>query len=101
MQKHTRVYLRFFNYDTSDFIPCEICGGPAHDIHNIKARGMGGSKSLDVIENLMALCRVHHLHYGDKVQYYDFLNEVHENKIKRHLETSKSLKSSGAIRFYQ
>lgn len=89
MQKHTKIYLKFFGYDTSDFIPCEICDARAQDIHHIKARGMGGSKDKDVIENLMALCRVDHNKYGDKVQYYDFLNSVHANKIKRHIEETE------------
>lgn len=90
MQKHTKVYLLFFNYDTTDFIPCEICGCQANDIHHIKARGMGGSKLWDFIENLMALCRTCHDKYGDKVQYYDFLNLIHANKIKRHIEETES-----------
>lgn len=89
MQKHTRIYLRFFGYDTTDFIPCEICDAQANDIHHIKARGRGGSKLKDFIENLMALCRICHEKYGDKVQYKIFLTDLHENKIKRHIEETK------------
>lgn len=91
MQKHTKIYLDFFGYDISDFIPCEICDGQCNDIHHINARGMGGDPQgkKDVIENLMALCRDHHDEYGDKVQYKDFLNSVHADKIKRHLEETK------------
>ena len=89
MQKYTKVYLIFFGYDTSDFIPCEICGCEANDIHHINARGMGGSKLKDFIENLMALCRACHDKYGDKVQYKIFLTEVHADKIKRHLEETE------------
>ena len=43
MQKHTKVYLKHFGFDSSDFIPCETCGSKAVDIHHIDARGMGGS----------------------------------------------------------
>lgn len=42
---------------------------------------MGGSKTKDFIENLQALCRECHDKYGDRVQYYDFLNNIHELKL--------------------
>ena len=78
MKKHTKIYMDYFGYDVSDFIPCEVCGKKAVDINHIIARGMGGSKKLDVIENLMALCREHHVKYGDKSEYREFLQEAHE-----------------------
>jgi hypothetical protein len=78
VKKHTQIYLQFFGYDTSDFIPCEVCQARAVDIHHIDARGMGGSKKRDFIENLMALCRKCHDHYGDKVQFKPFLHKTHE-----------------------
>ena len=83
MKKHTKVYLDHFGYDKSDFIPCEVCGAQAVDIHHIEARGMGGSKHADRIENLMALCRKHHEMYGDRKQWKDWLQKVHDLKIKR------------------
>jgi hypothetical protein len=45
---------------------------------------MGGSKSKDDIENLMAVCRTCHVEYGDKPQYMEYLNErhkIHLNKL--------------------
>lgn len=81
MKKHIVVYLDHFNYDTDDFIPCEVCGAKAVDIHHIKARGMGGSNTKDVIENLQALCRKCHLDFGDKKQWMDFLINKHKNKL--------------------
>ena len=81
MKKHVKVYLDHFGYDLDDYIPCEACGRKAVDIHHIKARGMGGSKERDVIENLQALCRSCHLDYGDKKQWIDFLNDKHKEKI--------------------
>ncbi len=83
MKKHTKVYLDHFGYDKTDFIPCEVCGAQAVDIHHIEARGMGGSKHADRIENLMALCRKHHEMYGDRKQWKDWLQKVHDLKIKR------------------
>jgi 5-methylcytosine-specific restriction endonuclease McrA len=77
MQKHTQIYLQGMGYKKTDFIPCEVCGSQAVDIHHINARGMGGSKSADVIENLMGLCRRCHIEYGDKKQYKEFLKDIH------------------------
>jgi 5-methylcytosine-specific restriction endonuclease McrA len=64
-------------YKKTDFIPCEVCGSQAVDIHHINARGMGGSKTADVIENLMGLCRKCHIEYGDKKQHKEFLMSKH------------------------
>lgn len=80
MKKHTKIYLDFFNYDTDDFIPCEICASKAVDIHHIDARGMGGSKTKDTIENLMALCRQCHNTFGDIKHHKEYLRKIH-NKI--------------------
>lgn len=81
MRKHTKIYLKEMGFDMSDFIPCEICGKRAVDIHHIDARGMGGSKNKDVIENLMALCRRHHDMYGDKRQYKQYLKDIHNELL--------------------
>ena len=81
MKNHTKVYLNYFGYTGEDFIPCETCGARAVDIHHIEARGMGGTKKGDTIENLMALCREHHLEYGDKKQYMEFLKTKHKDKL--------------------
>lgn len=77
MKKHIKIYLDTLGYDTSDFIPCEICGIEASDIHHIEARDMGGSKLKDIIENLMALCRPCHIAYGDKKEFIDYLKKIH------------------------
>ena len=81
MKNHTKVYLNHFGYTGEDFIPCETCGARAVDIHHIEARGIGGTKKVDTIDNLMALCREHHLQYGDKKQYMEFLKEIHKQKL--------------------
>lgn len=83
MKKHTMIYLKHFGYDISDFIPCEVCGKTAVDIHHIECRGIGGSKASDNIENLMALCREDHIKYGDKKQYKEFLKCKHAERLIR------------------
>ena len=84
MQKHTKVYYKYFGYDIASYVPCEICGNEAVDLHHIDARGMGGNPKGDkeVIENYMALCRLDHDKYGDKAQYKDYLKEIHLNLTK-------------------
>jgi hypothetical protein len=87
MQKHTKIYFDYFGveYDQSGWHNCksEISGLKAQDIHHIECRGMGGSKTKDNIENLMALTREEHEQFGDKKQYVDFLREIHRNHINR------------------
>ncbi len=86
MKKHTRIYLDYFSFDRCDFIPCEVCGNPANDIHHIDARGMGGSKEKDVISNLQAVCRGCHIQYGDKKQYKELLKDIHSNYMLENRE---------------
>jgi len=87
MKKHTKIYLDYFGYDTSDFIPCEMCGSQSVDIHHIEPRGMGGSKTKDVIENLQALCRPCHMKYEGNKKDKEMLKVVHlikMNEIGKH-----------------
>ena len=81
MQKHTKIYLKHFGYDVASFVPCEVCGAKAVDIHHIEPRGMGGSKKADNIDNLMALCRECHIEYGDKKQHKFRLHICHQLKL--------------------
>ena len=81
MKNHTKVYLNHFGYIGDDFIPCEVCGSKAVDIHHIHRRGMGGSKDADKIENLMAVCRSCHIEYGDKTRYFELLLNAHKIKL--------------------
>jgi hypothetical protein len=83
MKPYTKTYLDYFDYGTEDFIPCEVCGRKAVDLHHIRARGMGGSKNLDHIENIMALDRECHIKFGDKKQYMDFLRDTHEEFMNK------------------
>lgn len=70
-----------FGYGIDDFIPCEVCGAKAVDIHHIEARGMGGSDEADHIDNLMAVCRGCHVMFGDKKQFMQTCKELHKRKM--------------------
>lgn len=74
---HTAIYLAAFGYGDTDFIPSEMSGQRCQDVHHIEAKGMGSSKSLDRIENLMGLTREEHTEYGDKEQYMSMLYSKH------------------------
>lgn len=82
MKTHTKIYLDYFGFDEYSFVSCEVCGKMAVDIHHIDARGMGGSKTKDYIENLQALCRKCHIDYGDIKEFKDKLKEVHLRYMK-------------------
>lgn len=102
MRKHTKIYFKALGYDMHDptqFIPSELGGKTAKDIHHIIGRGRGGE---DRIENLMALTRKEHLDYGDinimiptlllehrtflKENNVPFNNEWFEEKLKKYLD---------------
>lgn len=87
MKNHTKVYLQAMGYDTTEFIPCEVCGAKAVDIHHIQPRGMGGSKLLDTPENLMALCRTCH-HEADFGTTFpkEKLKQIHATNLHRRQE---------------
>jgi 5-methylcytosine-specific restriction endonuclease McrA len=82
LKPHVKIYLSHFGYTSADFIACEVCGSMAVDIHHIEARGMGGSKEKDTIENLQALCRYCHVKFGDKKHYKELLKEIHKERLK-------------------
>lgn len=83
MKAHTKLYLNKMGFSPADFIPCELCGSRAVDIHHINCRGMGGTSQKDEISNLMALCRECHVKFGDKKQYIDLLQNVHNQLIAK------------------
>lgn len=81
MKNHTRVFLASRGLTTTDFIPCEVCGTEAVDIHHIDARGMGGAKNRDTPENLVAVCRNCHVQFGDKKQHKAWLRSIVIEKL--------------------
>lgn len=102
---YKRVYRKFFGYSNSEdeWIPSELSGarsGPPHHIYN---KQMGGKKTfthdgveydIDAIENLIGLTPDEHTIAHDdshpehktKSEYWD----LHQDKMKRHLNVSKS-----------
>jgi hypothetical protein len=75
---HSTIYNKYFNISPHNVRVCELTGSTKNlEIHHIDARGMGGRPSADTIENLMCLTREAHNFFGDKVQYKDWLKEVH------------------------
>lgn len=85
MKAYLKIYLNDRGFSKEDFIPCEVCGAQAIDIHHIQPRGMGGSKLRDNPENLIALCRSCH-HEADfgtglsKEYLRTIVNEALQNK---------------------
>ena len=57
MKKHVKIYLKFYQLGIDLIWRCECCNKQDRiqnfDIHHIHGRGKG----MDVIENLMCLCR--------------------------------------------
>jgi len=82
LKRHTKIYLQGMGFDDTDFIPCEVCGSKAQDIHHIEPRGMGGRKSKDTFKNLVALCRSCH-------HEADFGTKLPKDKLKKIIETSR------------
>jgi len=71
MKTHTKIYMDYFGFDVSDFIPCEVCGAKCQDVHHVESRGMGGSHLQDRIDNLIGLCRLDHERaHGTESKYY-------------------------------
>ena len=85
MRNHTKVYMTFFYLDETDYIGCEMCGSPGQDIHHIQARGLGGSKNRDYIENLICLCRDCHNRAESDKQFNTYCRIQHLENIKKYL----------------
>ena len=85
MKNHIKVYMTFFWLDESDYIACEMCGSQGQDIHHIKPRGMGGSKCVDYIENLICLCRDCHTQAESNKEFNTYCRIKHLENINKYL----------------
>ena len=81
MKKHTKIYFDYFGYDKTDFIACEVCGSKSVDIHHLDAKGMGGSKLKDYIENLIAVCRDCHIKCHDNKEFNNNAKQIHLDRL--------------------
>jgi predicted HNH restriction endonuclease len=81
MIKYKKVYLDYFGYDKGDYIACEVCGAPSVDIHHLQPKGMGGSKTKDYIENLIAVCRDCHNKCHDSKDFNTKAKEIHLSNL--------------------
>ena len=79
MQSYVALYMACFGYGKADFISSELSNAAAIDVHHLICRGVGSSKNLDRIENLMAVTREEHIEYGDKKHYMSFLFRKHRD----------------------
>jgi len=77
--------MNHFGYTLADFIPCEICGGQAVDIHHLIFKKMGGSKTKDYIENLIAVCRKHHNRCHDSKEFNETAKNIHLKVLKNNI----------------
>jgi 5-methylcytosine-specific restriction endonuclease McrA len=87
MKKHVKIYLESNHLTTADTILCEIraegCESIAVDIHHIDPRGMGGDKTKDVPEDLIAACRnCHNLAEAGKIER-EVLKEIVLKRIEQ------------------
>jgi 5-methylcytosine-specific restriction endonuclease McrA len=79
MKIHTKIYLEWAKSQSIEphEIECEICGKMAVDIHHLIFKQMGGSKLLDYIENLIAVCRDCHNKCHDHPEFNNKAKEIH------------------------
>lgn len=82
MTPHAKVYFKYFDISQDEVVLCEICGKKAVDIHYINGRGKG----MDVISNLMALCRdCHKACHGLTKTYLhpDVVQTIHDEYLNK------------------
>ncbi len=78
MEKHTRIYFKYFDFADQDYIPSEVSGLPANDIHHLLPRSHGGA---DTIDNLIALTREEHERAHQDPEYNEQLKQIHKSKL--------------------
>ena len=82
--------MKAFGYCVGDYIPSELSGDLATQVHHISPKGMGGSKLKDIPENLIALTfkeheQAHNIRKPHLSQEY--LKEKHDEFAKGHKDS--------------
>jgi 5-methylcytosine-specific restriction endonuclease McrA len=80
LKSYTKTYFKYFGFDESSWIPCEICGAKAVDIHHLEPRSRVKAK-LNLIDNLMALCRRCHEDCGKSMAMNETAKLIHRKKL--------------------
>ena len=70
---YKQKYLSFKGYGEQDFIPCEVCGARAVDVHHILFRSHGGT---DEVENIILLCRNCHNKAHNNIKFNENLKKL-------------------------
>jgi len=82
--------MESFGYSEGDYIPSELSGLPATQIHHLDPRGMGGSKLKDTKENLMALTFPEHEQAENRRKPFlsrEYLQKKHDEFICGKMKT--------------
>jgi len=109
MKRHIRIYMNAFEYAEDDRKPCEVgkyltgtFSCEIDDIHHIEPKRMGGRKNvdMDVIENLIGVCRSHHddcdsQRYDQLTQYIMHLSTLQDYGIPFSVENLKPIVKRG------
>ena len=82
MQKYIKTYCDYFGYVEDEYIPSEVSGEWAVDIHHIVFRSRGGK---DNIENLIALTREEHEEADGGKYTVEFLQEKHNQFMNKNI----------------
>ena len=80
MTPHVKIYMKFFGYKTAEEIMCEFCGSPAVDVHHLVPRSIAPKDKVNKIDNLMALCRIHHEQAHASKNTNDDFKYIHRRK---------------------
>jgi len=81
VQRHTKIYLKYFGYSIADTIACEYCGKPASEIHHLKPRSLCSDAEVNKISNLIALDRECHEKAHNSRDFNEDLKVIHRRNV--------------------
>jgi len=77
---YKEIYKNYFGYVDDEFVPSELSGRSAQDLHHVHFKSGGRD---DSIENLMALTREEHDKAHRRELTEEYLKQKHLEYIKR------------------